>query len=261
MQRVAMNSNSASPSNASTDDKGARPSRALVMAGGRSERMRATTGVHKALVTVGGKTLIERNVQVLLAEGFNDIFVAVGVEGSEIADVVLTRGRTLAAATGATITCFTELKPLGTIGAARIAGRGIDDALLVVNVDNLTTLPLRRLVDHHRSTGAALTVAAHREPFRLPFGQLVVESGDVLEYREKPLFPILISSGTYVIGAQAVDLIDPDRSFDVTHLFAALKEKRLKVASFEHDSSWIDVNDELSLRRARELFPTGEFQD
>ena len=49
---------------------------AIIMAGGRSERMRATLPPdHKSLVRILGIPLLERNLCKLLAEGFRDIVV------------------------------------------------------------------------------------------------------------------------------------------------------------------------------------------
>src|SRR5690349_10402680 len=112
---------------------------AVIMAGGRSERMRASFGPqHKALVPVLGVSMLERNLCKLLSAGFCDIIVAVSSQEPEIEDYVNTRGLDLARIRGATIECFKERQPLGTIGVARKFGDR-SEALLVINVDNLTT--------------------------------------------------------------------------------------------------------------------------
>jgi mannose-1-phosphate guanylyltransferase/phosphomannomutase len=219
------------------------------MAGGRSERMRATSGVHKALMQVRGKSLIEWSLQTLIQEGFQDIVVSISADNSEIEQFLIGRGREIAEAADAKLITLKESIPLGTIGAVAIAIRGFD-ALLVVNVDNLTDLPLRRFVEFHLNSGSDLTIASHNEPFQIPFGQLVIENGEVLDYLEKPLLPISISSGTYVIGPNASELIEPGKRFDVTHLFRLAKANGLKVSAFEHTCFWIDINDEPALRKA-----------
>ncbi len=51
---------------------------AIIMAGGRSERMRSTAGqTHKALISVLGVPMIERNLLALFAQGFRNVIVAV----------------------------------------------------------------------------------------------------------------------------------------------------------------------------------------
>ena len=176
---------------------------ALIMAGGRSERMRATLGCqHKALVRVLGVCMLERNICKLLSFGFREIVVAISSKEPEVEDYIQNRGRALVAARGASLDTLKEKEPLGTIGIARELNDR-SDALLIVNVDNLTALNLKSLVAHHRECGTAFTIATHLEPFRIPFGEVKVESGYITAYLEKPTRDIRISSGTYVIGPEA----------------------------------------------------------
>ena len=94
---------------------------AVIMAGGRSARMRATAGpAHKALVPVLGVALLERNLCTLLAQGFRDVAVAVSAHEPDVERWVLGRGRALATAVRARLDCLKETSARGTIGA--IAG-------------------------------------------------------------------------------------------------------------------------------------------
>ena len=146
---------------------------ALIMAGGRSERMRASLGpAHKALVRVEGVPLIERNLVTLLAAGARDITVAVSQNETDISDYVANRGQQLAAAAEARLELLRETEPLGTIGAAGVVELRAA-ALLIINVDNLTSLNLRKFVSQHIESQAVLTVATHFETFQIPFGQVV----------------------------------------------------------------------------------------
>jgi mannose-1-phosphate guanylyltransferase/phosphomannomutase len=188
-----------------------------------------------------------------LAEGFRDIVVAVGSHTPEIHAFLEGRGQELLATAGSTLVELTEQTPLGTMGAARLAIGNVDN-LLVVNVDNLTTLSLRAFVEHHHDENAALTIACHSEPFQIPFGQLIIKDGDVLEYREKPIFGIPISSGVYAISRTAAHLIVPDCRYDITDLFWAVRKRQLKISAFEHDCPWIDINDEKTLNKAEAMF-------
>ena len=52
-----------------------------------------------------------------------------------------------------------------------------------------------------------MTIATHREPFCLPFGEFRLRNGQVTGYIEKPVRPVPISSGTYVLSPGAVTLI------------------------------------------------------
>jgi NDP-mannose synthase len=226
---------------------------ALIMAGGRSLRMRASLSKrHKALVEVLGVSMLERNILALLSHGFQDIVVAVSAR--EQAVIAFARGRAARAAhaAGASLRVFVEKQPLGTIGAARAIPANADN-LLVVNVDNLTSLDLTALLARHQTTKAAMTIAIHTEPFRVPFGQVSIRRGKVIDYKEKPVLPVLLSSGTYVLTSAARRRIPPGRPVGAPELVHILLGQNERVSAFLHSSAWIDVNDSASVERAEAL--------
>jgi len=226
---------------------------AIIMAGGRSARMRATAGpAHKALVPVLGVTLLERNLCALLSRGFRHIAVAVSAHEPDVERYVLGRARALATAWNARLDCLKETSPRGTIGA--VAGLdAIDGSILVVNVDNLTALQLGKLVAFHEASAAAMTVASHIEMMRVPCGELRIVDGLVAEYLEKPTKRIPASSGTYVLGPKARAMLDPERRWDAPDLVSALIGQGERVCAFPHDAPWIDVNDAARLGQAEQL--------
>jgi dTDP-glucose pyrophosphorylase len=233
---------------------------ALIMAGGQSRRMRATFGsLHKSLIPVLGVTMFERNLCKLLSERFHNVVVAVSEHEPDVALEVETRGRALAEVTGATIECFKERQQLGTIGVAR-EFRDRFDPLLVVNVDNLTALDLRALVAYHSESGAALTVATHFESLQIPYGEVVISDGQLTRYIEKPVRQTCISSGTYVLGPSALNLIKSDDRTDVPELIDTLLQRGESIAAFQHTAAWIDVNDSIAVEHAERLI-SDQFRD
>jgi len=225
---------------------------ALVMAGGRGERMRASHGpTPKPLVRVLGLELLERNLAMLLRGGRRSIAVSVSTALPALGAWVSSRGEAVARAAGARLTVLEETEGLGTIGvASRLGGAG---DVVVVNADNLITIDLDALAAHHRAVRAAFTVATHVQPFRIPFGEVVAADGVLRAYREKPELPVRVSSGTYVLGADAVAALAPDVRCDVPALVERLLARGLTVGAFAHDSPWIDVNDAAAVARAGAL--------
>jgi NDP-mannose synthase len=228
-------------------------STALIQAGGKSQRMRRDSGAaHKALLPVLGVPLLERNLCKLLATGFERIAVVTSPAEAQIVDYVATRGAALARSRGAQLECFAEEHPLGTIGAA--AFRGAPDCpILVVYSDNLTSIDLRALVDRHEKAQAAITLATHDEPFQIPFGEVVCRDGRVIDYREKSVHPIRISSGLYVLGSEALDCIARGERVDSPQLVLRLLERGALIAEYLHSELWIDMNDALGLAQAERL--------
>ena len=226
---------------------------ALIMAGGRGERLRASGNLlPKPLVPIAGVALLERNLVTLLSAGFNDIVVAVPSHTPEIAEFVRTRCRMLVDTCESQLRLFEESSPLGNIGAAAEI-TPCDAELLVVYADNLTLLDLNALVAHHVTQGAALTSAVHWEPFRMPYGEVDLEEGCIVAYREKPERRTLISSGVFVLNTTAISLLPRARHSDVAWLVNRLLDAQHPVAAYLHEAPWIDVNDAAAVLRAEQL--------
>ena len=226
---------------------------AVVMAGGRSTRMRASAGnEHKALVPILGVTMLERNLCQLLSAGFRDIAVAVSCVESALIQFVEQVGQPLASAVGANLKCVVEEIPLGTIGITRRLLEHADE-VIVVNVDNLCSLDLNMLVEHHRQSGSAITVATHVEAFQIPFGEVEVSDGRIRRYLEKSVQPVQISSGIYVLSDICREFSPADEAFDVPSLINRLVAANHRVGAFSHQSVWIDVNDKSAVERAERL--------
>jgi NDP-sugar pyrophosphorylase family protein len=224
----------------------------LIMAGGRSKRMRATGGkTHKALVRVLGMTMLERNMRYLIDSGFYNFTVAVSAREAELVAYLRNEGVDVAASLGGRCEIFVEREPLGNIGAVREIP--FTETLLVAYVDNLTTLPLAEMTERHHAIEADLTIAAHREALPLDFGELVLEGAAVVEYREKPVRYPIVSSGTYVVSRRAADCIAPGEQLNIAEFFTRVRERGYAIAAFVHDAAWVDVNDWEAVARAESM--------
>jgi NDP-sugar pyrophosphorylase family protein len=226
---------------------------ALIMAGGRSHRMRSvSTAQHKGLRTVAGVPLIEWNLRTLLFFGFLDVHVAISAQEPDLLYWVEEVGRPLAWGADAKLTPIIESQPLGTIGAVRLLTTTFS-SVIVVNVDNLTDLDLRSLADFHLERGAAMTVASHEEPIRIPWGRLELSGEMVTACEEKPILRPTVSSGVYLLSALAVAQVRSGVRTDAPELVNSLLGRGHTVAAYRHQAHWIDINDEAALARAEAL--------
>ncbi|WP_292243575.1 NTP transferase domain-containing protein, partial [Mesorhizobium sp.] len=228
----------------------------LIMAGGQGERM-ARSGVvgRKPLVEVGGVSLLERNIWMMARGGCRRIFVSLTRtdavrEAGRIADFAAR-----AAGIGVAVAPLIEEVPLGNFGAATMLSGEAGD-VLVVYADNLTTLDLAVLAAAHRASGAAMTLAAHDEPFRLPYGALDVDANDtdlLTAYREKPIYPILVGSGLAAVTAAALNSLPQGTPLGLVDAANRLTAGGAAVRLYRHQAPWIDVNDAAKLAAAEAL--------
>ena len=210
----------------------------LLQAGGAGERMAGP--VEKPLVAVLGVPLIERNLLAVLAAGAQSVTVILRTEHLALQAWSEGRGASLARAAGVDWYVVIEREPRGTIGAAYVL-RNVS-TVVVLFADNLSALSLRGMVAAHERSGAAMTLASHVEPFRIPFGRLQLENDVVRAYDEKPALPIPVASGAYVLGRAALSTIPPAGRLDAPTLVNRLIEHGARVSAYRHETAWIDVN-------------------
>jgi mannose-1-phosphate guanylyltransferase/phosphomannomutase len=223
---------------------------ALLMAGGRGERMAPFSRLPKPLVPVAGVPLLVRNLTALLRYGLTDLHVAIPAGADLLRGFLTDHCSPFVRRHGARLSLIVEPLPLGTLGAAaELCGRC--DALLVVNADNLTSLDLSVLLRHHLGPpAAAMTLAVHTQPIPVPWGQIEMVAGRVVAYREKPHLPVPICSGCYVLGPEAMAALRVGQRCDAPDLVRALVASGMDVRACEHSARWVDVNDGAAVARA-----------
>ena len=164
--------------------------RAVILAGGKGSRLGPyTTVLPKPLLPVGDRAILDVVVHQLRDAGFDDLTLAVGYL-SHLVRAVMGDGSTH----GLSIDYHEELEPLGTVGALATIDR-LDDTFLMMNGDVLTALDYAHLVDVHRESGNALTIASHRRVVRTEYGVIHLdgnagETRVVTGFEEKPELPV-----------------------------------------------------------------------
>lgn len=215
--------------------------KAVVLAGGRGTRLAPYTSVlPKPLMPVGERAILEVVVEQLADAGVKDITLCVG-HLSHLIRAVFENG---ARREGLRIAYAHESVPLGTAGPLASI-EGLDHTFLSMNGDVLTTLDYADLVRHHTVSENVLTIATHRRTTRIDYGILSTEKtahGDrVVEYREKPEFPMMVSMGIYVLEPEALGYIPADEHFDFPDLVHALLAAGEPVGSYEYEGVWFDI--------------------
>jgi N-acetyl-alpha-D-muramate 1-phosphate uridylyltransferase len=126
--------------------------KAMILAAGRGERMRPLSDdTPKPLLTVAGKSLIVRQLERLVAAGFDDIVINVA-HRAEMIESALGDGSGLAA----TVRYSREREPLEVAGGIATAVPMLGDGVvLVVSGDLYTDYDYRALAPRARSMAAA----------------------------------------------------------------------------------------------------------
>ena len=217
---------------------------AIILAGGRAERLGdAAGGLPKPLVPVAGRPLAAWQIGLLGRAGVDRVILSCNAgAGAQFASALNGVGPELAIAE--------EPERLGRGGGIRFAAaeRREDGDVLALNGDELLDLDFAALLEQHRSTGAAATIAVAQP--RSPFGVVELDGDRVSGFAEGGTVECWVSCGVYVLGEEALARF-PDRGDHETTAFPELAAEG-KLGAFRHEGLWLTVNTPKDLRRAEE---------
>lgn len=227
------------------------PIDAVLMAGGRGERLRPLTlDTPKPLLKVGGKAIIDYNVGELEACGVENIYVTVNYLAEKIESHFHGReGR-------ACVECVREPKRLGTMGSLALIDTLRHDDILVMNSDLLTNLDFEQMYLHHLKNGADLTVAAVPYTVSVPFAIMQLDGVRVTGLSEKPTFNYFANAGVYILKRSLLAMIERGEYLDAPDFMEKLIGEGLNVSCFPVKGTWIDIGSPDDYRYANELMNT-----
>lgn len=222
------------------------PIDAVIMAGGRGQRLRPLTdNVPKPLLKVGDKAIMEHNLDRLALFGIDDFWVTVNYLGEQIENY-FGQGKEK----NIKIEYVWEEKALGTIGAVSQIKNFDHDYILVTNSDLLTNIDYEQFYLEFIKQGADLAVLTIPYQVNIPYAVLETINGDVKSFREKPNYTYYSNGGIYLIKKAMLKYIPQDVFFNATDFMNELIKNNLKVISFPFSGYWLDVGKQEDFEKA-----------
>jgi dTDP-glucose pyrophosphorylase len=224
------------------------PIDAVIMAGGKGERLRPLTGkTPKPLLRLGSKSIIDYNVDNLITYGVDRISVTVNYLKEQIED------HFKQAREGVQISCIREPKFLGTMGSVKLLDSFQNDIVLVMNSDLFTNIDFEHFYMHFLHSNADMLVAAVPYSVNVPYGIFELADGDIHGVLEKPTYNYYANAGIYLFKKKLLDLIPPDTNYDATDFIVTLLSKGFKVTRFPLTGYWIDIGKPEDYQKAQDL--------
>lgn len=224
------------------------PIDAVLMAGGKGERLRPLTEkTPKPLLKVGDKAIIDHNIDRLINYGVKHISVTVNYLKEQLEEhFAIPRGEVK-------INTVREPKFLGTIGSVRFVPEFFNDTVLVMNSDLFTNINYEDFYLHFKEHDADMSVAAVPYDVDIPLGILNLDGRNITGLSEKPHFGYYANAGIYLIKRSALELIPEDTMFHSTDLVEALIAAGKRVIRFPIGGTWIDIGTPQEYRRANDM--------
>ncbi|MDE1873961.1 MAG: NTP transferase domain-containing protein [Candidatus Micrarchaeota archaeon] len=241
----------------------------VIAVGGEAKRMGLS--IPKALVKVGGSTLLDRCIGMFMGCGFKEFVVLLGYKDTQI-----TEHMDHSDLKGARITKAYDYAQ----GIAK--GKAVKHALLEGKIDKnmrsimawpddlffdsrLPSAVVEKHVAASKKLGTLSSIVV-TEAYRSPFGIVHIDSnGIVTRFEEKPLVPMRTSTGMQVFDPGSYDyfdrLIDMDKpgpvEFENVVLPEMAAQHKIYSISIPPDS-WLAVNTQKELEQAQKLVAEGK---
>ncbi|HVU98902.1 MAG TPA: nucleotidyltransferase family protein [Puia sp.] len=237
--------------------------KAMILAAGLGTRFKPWTDHHpKALATVNGKSLLQRNIEYLQHHGISDLVINV----HHFADQIIGALKDNKGWGSRYVISDETSQVLETGGGLKKARPLLEDgAFVLLNVDILTDMPLSAMIEDHLQHRPLVTLAVTGRSTSRYF--LFNDKDELCGWRnvqtgqERPARPAngpLIQkafSGIHVIDPAIFPLITREGKFSTVDMYLDLAAAHI-IRGFDHsDSKFIDVGKPEAVEAAERLFP------
>lgn len=160
------------------------------MAGGKGTRISSVASdIPKPMIKIGGKPVLERELECLRDQGFTDIILTVSHLGNVIMDY-FGDGSGLSPTTskpfGVHIEYYFEEQPLGNAGALFKIRDEFDSDFLLLNADAVFDVDFNRFVAFHKQHGGLVTLFSHPNSHPFDSGVIIADKeGEVEKWLTK----------------------------------------------------------------------------
>lgn len=225
------------------------PLAALIMAGGRGERLRPLTEVTpKPMLKVGEKPIIEHNVDRLISYGIKDIFISVKYLKDQIMGY-FGNGESK----GIHIHYIEEEEPLGTIGSLGLIHEIEYEDILVMNSDLLTNIDFEDFYNFYKQNNATMALASVPYHVNIPYAVLETSGHLISSFSEKPSYTYYSNGGIYLMKFDLKHSFESGQFFNATDLMDnIIADKECSLVHYPLLGYWLDIGKHNDLIKAQE---------
>ncbi|KON26764.1 nucleotidyltransferase [miscellaneous Crenarchaeota group archaeon SMTZ-80] len=213
------------------------PIDAVLMAGGRGERLRPLTDkVPKPMLKIGSKPIIEHNIDNLMLHGVDDFYITVNYLAEQIIDY-FGNGE----AKEINIKYINETDPLGTIGSVSLIKEFKNETILIMNSDLFTNINYEDFYQNFVGENADMSVASIPYNTSIPYAVLNYENDIIKSFEEKPTYTFYANAGIYLIKKKLLTTIPINDSYNATDLIQSLIDMNYKIIKYPIVGYWVDI--------------------
>lgn len=187
----------------------------VIMAGGKGTRISSVAkDIPKPMIKIEGMPVLEREIESLRNQNFDDIIITVGYLGHIIMEY-FGDGSKISPVTGKPfgvhIDYFVEEQPLGNAGALFELKDKLTEDFLLLNADAVFDINFKRIVKYHYEKGGLVTLFTHPNSHPYDSGLIIADSNSsVLQWMSKEdkrpeFYQNRVNAGLHVISPKVLE--------------------------------------------------------
>ena len=234
--------------------------KAIILTAGEGTRMRPLTVTKpKTMLQVGGKPILQYNVEALRDAGIKDITMVVGYR-EEIIKEYFKNGTHL----GVTINYVTQEERLGTAHAIGSTRDAVDGSFIILNGDIIVDpILIKDLIVKYRTENARSVLVLTEVEDPSSFGVVELDNEKIINIIEKPepgkAPSNLINAGIYLFDDKIFEAIDKTEKsqrgeYEITDSLLIQVKNGEKVLGLRSENNWIDIGRPWELLDVNEYF-------
>lgn len=238
--------------------------KAVIIAGGKGTRLgEMSKKLPKGLVRVGGKPVIEHQIELLSKNGIKEVWLLIGYHGEMIRNY-FNDGRKWKIK----INYSQEERPLGTAGAVKNIAQNLSDDFLVLYGDVMINFDVKRFIRFHSRfcKGGLATIVVHANDHPLESDLVEIENNQVVNIYPKPHLRgvwrhNLGSAAVYILSPKIFAFIPENQENDFgKNIFPVLLKNKKKIIAYNTWEYFRDMGSLTRLRIVRREYKLGIYQ-
>ena len=232
--------------------------KAILLVGGFGTRLRPLTLLRpKPLVEFANKTVLEYQVEALVAAGVTEVVLAIGFQK----EILVGFAERLRDRHKIKVTLSVEDQPLGVAGPVKLAEAHLTAAnpsglFFLCNSDVICEFPFARMVEtlKDRQALGVMCVAQVADPSK--YGVVSSDSEDrILSFHEKPKSFVgdCVNAGVYLFKTEVLARLSLSPVTDMVHFLQPLVQER-RFFSLKLNHFWMDIGQPADFLKGSELF-------
>lgn len=238
--------------------------KAVIVAGGQGKRLgKIGENLPKALVEINGKPVLEYQIDLLVKNGFKEVWLLIGYKGEMIRNY-FGHGKKW----NIKIHYSQESKILGTAGSVKSIEDKLTSDFLVLYGDVMINFDIKRFINFHRHYGkeSLATIVVHPNDHPLESDLVEVNNNQLTDIYPKPHLirnwrHNLVSAAVYILSPKIFNYITVNKESDFgKNIFSDLLKKKKKITAYNTWEYFRDIGNIDRLKIVRKEYKLGIYQ-